>query len=565
MKNEGMNNLYETPEFRQIPDYCPLRHRNSIIRLLILLEGRDVALDSAARVWTMVAVAKILDCTSVVRDKVAQWLLHARNARFIEVLPEEALKIGNDLQLQQITQTAFRILVNELALEEADTNRTSLQKRARTTVFGRRTGECSDELNNLIQHAARALVERVTRVHLELQSPHLFDHWAIEEWGKLKELEELLTKTWPFQMPNDRVFGLALGRVKLLMHQLRGAISNKYYLSEESSGKGFVFLNNMDIDRATYVQPMDFEELEHILVRLNPIQKLLCPFIYSELSEQLADNLFTNPLSTTGNAIRGPSMASFVDNVQSGLEVLVSQYPRLVDEPAWQCIVDQTVFKNTSPILRMKRPVINLLEMESQVLEAVQPLTSSWVRHGIEPPANITRHLLLTLDREEMKFLPLWAGGLNDGTGGVFESHIPWTDMGPNGPGPAYHTGQTIPSAPSSTTGSLMQEISAMALVGSATRASVDVQDSISTVHGRDDVIADDVSIQTESFETARSDYDGAMFAVLADGQYMGDIVDSLVESYDDFEVDMEQTPDASDFGSDSDDSVVLVKKVDEK
>ncbi|KAG8425407.1 hypothetical protein J3458_002109 [Metarhizium acridum] len=70
-------------------------------------------------------------------------------------------------------------LVNEMALEEAATDHTSLPRRARTTMFGRRTGECSDELNNLIQHASRTLVERVTRTNLELQSPDLFDHWAI--------------------------------------------------------------------------------------------------------------------------------------------------------------------------------------------------------------------------------------------------------------------------------------------------------------------------------------------------------------------------------------------------
>lgn len=51
-----------------------------------------------------------------------------------------------------------------------------------------------------------------------------------------------------------------------------------------------------------------------------------------------------------------------------------------------------------------------------------------------------------------MKYLPLWAGGNEDGTGGVFEPAIPPAEYGvaPNGPGPAYHTGVSVFSQASS-------------------------------------------------------------------------------------------------------------------
>lgn len=90
----GINRPYETPSYRNIPDYCPIRHRNNIIRLLMMIEGHDVMLDSANRVWTLVGLAKIFDCPSVVRDPVTQWIIYNENTRFIEVLPEEALQIG---------------------------------------------------------------------------------------------------------------------------------------------------------------------------------------------------------------------------------------------------------------------------------------------------------------------------------------------------------------------------------------------------------------------------------------------------------------------------------------
>jgi hypothetical protein len=57
---------------------------------------------------------------------------------------------------------------------------------------------------------------------------------------------------------------------------------------------------------------------------------------------------------------------------------------------------------------------------------------------------------LLCLTDEEYKFLPLYAGGLNDGTGGVFADVIPAAEKGPSGPGPAFHTGSTMGSRASS-------------------------------------------------------------------------------------------------------------------
>lgn len=53
---------------------------------------------------------------------------------------------------------------------------------------------------------------------------------------------------------------------------------------------------------------------------------------------------------------------------------------------------------------------------------------------------------LLCLSDDEYKFLPLWAGGADDGTGGVFTEDIPSAERGPIGPGPGFHTGSTANS-----------------------------------------------------------------------------------------------------------------------
>lgn len=51
---------------RMVPDYCPIRHRANIIRLIRTVLGEDLVLNSAIRVYTISAIAKQFDCASVI-------------------------------------------------------------------------------------------------------------------------------------------------------------------------------------------------------------------------------------------------------------------------------------------------------------------------------------------------------------------------------------------------------------------------------------------------------------------------------------------------------------------
>ncbi|KAL7804631.1 hypothetical protein V8C44DRAFT_254795 [Trichoderma aethiopicum] len=535
-REHGINQPYEIPDYRNIPDYCPIRHCNSIIRLLMMIEGQDIMLDSANRVWTLVAVAKIFDCTSIIRDRVAQWIMYSDNTKFIEVLPEEALQIGFDLELVQVTQCAFRILVNELALKEAatpphpggpspDESRPDLNW---VTVFGRRLGNLDDELRNIVQHAARALVERVSVIPGIFRNQKTLDDWMLDEWAKLRRLESLLGQQ------SDEASTKASKSLSLLLSAIRRSISTALFrLSVAATTEQKLALVSMDEDRATYVLPEDFIPLEDILPKLNVNQKFLCPFVYKAMSEMwhsdpnqskwLVMARQESPVSVKANMI-----LAFEDVQQA-----VMENPEMASQPSWAEFMDPS----EGP-LRLKKPIVDLEALNRQIHDAVAPYSNLWLRHDIEPALNITRHLLLTLNNNEMKFLPLWAGGCNDGTGGVFQEELPPAYWGPSGPGPAYHTGITIPSA-SSTSGSLVDGFSTFNVRGSTVRGStvvgsVDVQDGASTVYAPDHVIADDVSIASESFEADGSEsYQEARFAVPAEHQAMGHAVDMMVEYVD--------------------------------
>lgn len=525
LQAQGKREIFKTPRHYRIPDYCPFRHCNAIIRLLMMIEGKNVNFNSAARVCTMVGVSKIFECTSVVRDQVTQWIM--TNSRFIEVLPEESLSIGFTLELPQVTQSAFRILVNELAIDEAGDKK--MDRNRRITAFGRRRGDASDHTINLVQHAARALLERVNSQLNQLLNPELFDFWEMEDWSKLRKLEHLL------MTEDDGTFGEALTQLKRLMAALVQKVTSKVKYIANGGDYCQNTYPEMDRDRATYVAPMDYEFIHDIIPTLNQSQRLMLPFFYSELGQECEKSLFFGQKSEQ-TGWKQQYFSHMIRDVETELQMLVDNNPELGRRTTWEFLFEPEPPNMPSKYLARTiwKPLIHIDILEFDVKRSLRPITRSWERtvaNGFVPSLDITRHLLLTLSDNEMKFLPLWAGGNDDGSGGVFEEFLPPAEMGPIGPGPAYRTGMTVPSAPPSLSGSLMEEITAMKIQGSTAAGSVDVHDSVSTVYRPDKVIAADSSVATESFGEDNSDYGRAKFEVPAEHQATGQVVDMLIET----------------------------------
>jgi len=106
---------------------------------------------------------------------------------------------------------------------------------------------------------------------------------------------------------------------------------------------------------------------------------------------------------------------------------------------------------------------------------------------------------LLCLGQEEFKYLPLWAGGDDDGSGGVFDDTIPFPLAGPNGPGPSFHTGFSSASAASSEFDTMSDR--------TAFNTSVAVEDGFSDHIDRRIVVADD-DFHSETFSEDSEVYD---------------------------------------------------------
>jgi hypothetical protein len=60
----------------EVAEYCCIRHRAGIERLLQIIEGKTPCLNSAPKVWTLYVLAKYFDCTKVVVSIIPRYGLY---------------------------------------------------------------------------------------------------------------------------------------------------------------------------------------------------------------------------------------------------------------------------------------------------------------------------------------------------------------------------------------------------------------------------------------------------------------------------------------------------------
>lgn len=535
LRKERWHNPFVVPEHYNFKDYCAIRHRNAIVRLLLHIHGHYMPLHSAATMWTLVGVAKIFDCPLVVATAVSSWMLAKTNSVFIEVLPEEAIKIAFDIQHAAIATSAYRILVNELALENAH-QATPEDDFRRATIFGRTKGDPGDEIRNLIQHGARTMVERATMTANLVTSEDAPDNWDIPEWARLCSLETLLTQE------RDPLCATALDGARSLKETIKARLDEEIRYVFYKKTIGLARYASVDFDRAKYVEPKNWRFLHAIIPNFNTTQKFLMPYIYDGLEDSIVFDRLFDPSSLSIHALL----------LNSALTELKRKALRVDSATLLGEEIRNLLFESNSDLpTTAEEPWFRGLDFYDQLKEYMFPIARTWQRHDIDPPLNLTQHLLLNLTANELRYLPLWAGGCNDETGGVFEDILPPAAMGPIGPGPSYRTGMTVGSDASSVASSFVGEMSALDMRGTDTLASIGVNDSVSTIYRPDEVIVDDESIAPSDSFSVDQDYDAARLAVVETGPPSEDSASQSVDFMEDLSDDSTSTIGENDFDSD--------------
>ena len=144
-------------------EYSQLRHRSAIERLLHAACGGDPRLDSAPKVWTYFAVANYFECATrpKVNSWITVWLLDYENANFIQANPEVTYQIGMGIRSDYITRVAFSILAAEKALSTIAGSSLCDRNLAQNSVHRRKVEHLDDDEKNRIDHAANRFLHRI--------------------------------------------------------------------------------------------------------------------------------------------------------------------------------------------------------------------------------------------------------------------------------------------------------------------------------------------------------------------------------------------------------------------
>lgn len=396
------------------------------------------------------------------------------------------MRIGCTINAAMLIEPAFRILVNEHALVVAGGDP---QYRKSTTIFKRKSSNClsgtedGDRILQKVEHAGVNMADRYKIAIDQLSNGGTLSLLKVPEWEQLLAMGKVI----PDDQTVSTSYQTLLTSIRLNFHGVVERIINMPAADQLAS----LAMQVKSTDLA------DGKSFVTIYDTLNKAQRALCPFVWYNLKRIIMSD-FAGLEHVRRTAIK--FSIDLHDAKQKG-KLLPGSYPPMFDSFDAQYITE--LFQHTI----------------DQLNSYVEPLVS---RSEMDFGYSMTPHMVLCLDDQEM-------GYLHYGDETTYEASIPEAELGPSGPGPAYHTGITIPSLSES----LSEGFESLALssdrdgantvVGSET-----VQDGNSTVYNRHRVLAQAISIKSEVFtdDGMSAEYAAAELAVPA-GHHIGTQDDS--------------------------------------
>ncbi|KAI7784568.1 hypothetical protein LA080_009805 [Diaporthe eres] len=488
---------WSVEDHRGIDDFCQVRQGANVLRLFRSLANGDLQIDSAPRMWTLVGLFSMFEMTNydLIRDNVVTWFNAGNNYIFVEILPEETLRIASIIRAPVLAFAAFRILVNEHALVIAGDHVCGEQARKNATIFGRRSSGCisgteqGDMVMRMVEHAGVAMAERYKQAVDDICGPDALAILDVPEWNQLTLLDQVIPSD--SSLPHRRTYNALLDRIRTVISRVvtkcidktPNMVTRDKFFSHATKSRwdmsemGLLYL-------ITKRELATSHSLSAVYTGLNKYQRALCPFVWLEMRD-----LFITDLVGTQDAYDAASAFSiaFQDAKKRNLLLRGRPYPDIFDHH------DQGFYKR-------------LFEHAVSSLSAYA--ASFAQRPDSEFGYSITQHMVLSLSEKEMDYLRF-----EDET--VYESEIPEAELGPTGPGPSYHTGITVPSVSDSVVGE-MDDMAIRSDDGTSTVVgSVVVQDGISTVFDRGRVLTPSESLASERFT------DDAMSADVAEAEFV--------------------------------------------
>ncbi|MCJ1425459.1 hypothetical protein MMC29_003358 [Sticta canariensis] len=485
-------------------EYSPVRHRSAIKRVLAALQGLDPQLDSAPKVWTTFAVAKYFSLTrSPLTDYIVRWLRASPNSYFLEVNPEISLKIADGLQCDDLCRDIFAILVGEEALATVyRCNDPEFGTQA--NVYGRKREDLLEPYQTRIEYASKAFVERIGAEFSFLVAPGMSWFESLPEFSKLvyngppsvdaakrvqviKSRLEVYVRGAIYKLLTSNYIGMSdadqalFGNNHLFPNTSWQTVWKTLRPNERVLTRSFwqalqiccLFWGPTNLDlRPSWgkfcptVEDPEFEppdkglmeivfmkEIEYKVKKLNYWS--VKPGSGSCGGERMRPGLADEPTPRVSpDSVSEPLQVDIVfehlfKNASTTNSLPTRQEPRSLSDPA-QYNLSHDVRQPSVPTPSMADEAD---EKEYFVLHRFFAEARIYLRDFatriLEPPDFSMRtqclelaltNTLVSLTDAEWKFLPLWAGGNDDGSGGVFNDDVPLSFEGFSTAGPKIRT-----------------------------------------------------------------------------------------------------------------------------
>lgn len=323
------------------------------------------------------------------------------------------------------------------------TNSNVPTSKIRTTRFQRVREDIDDDIINTIEAAADSFHDRIQKVMYDLVHPDL-------PW--LESLPEIV-KIRNFQSQHDDVPDY-INDVEMLISLLRFFVRGRIVSLVPEELPPWLCRGG-DEHRAaeSYLKPYngDFQE---IWASLNDQERIMTKFFWWQVREinWVPNNYATNTLSSDGRfdvlGLKHQIPKVRMCDIQGAKNQVINIYNHFapldysatgLDSDLAKIVLNSRYPASDSEIAPPS-PLFSLARFFEQVANHIFNVTRQML-YNSEVEFRMITDTVLCLTDNEFKYLPLWAGGNEDGSGGVFNPDMPPAQLGATGPGPSYHTG----------------------------------------------------------------------------------------------------------------------------
>ncbi|KAL4973283.1 hypothetical protein BDW66DRAFT_168772 [Aspergillus desertorum] len=466
-----------------LAEYSPERHRAGIVQILRVLEGLSTELDTPCKLWTFFAVARLYGLATMpdISVRVASWVYEGNNRRLIEIHPEITYRLGKGIQCAHLMRDSYCVLVGEEALRLVRDSRVPApQKRQKTTVHGRQRGLLDDEDEQRVQYAGESLLMRWLHQSEMFQNVLAYN----PNTPHALETKENLISCLKYFVRTSIIVVLSQEKAtKLLMRVFQPA--ETYPTTDFPNVYNTLSLTERIMSRTFWTLLSDTRLTEH-----DGSANVAVPWDISLASLGGGFGAFRDQHDAI---IRSVTKSELYSRVIAFNRLLINTnlepWPERRQRKYFGTEYDELMYGPDGSF-----SIDLFLE---QVYYHRRAFIKKIFRLGQDEMKYVIADTITSLSEQQYRFLPLWAGGCDDGTGGVYADQIPLAETdGFSAPGPFIHTGSAAPSAAHSVASFLESTIH-----GASHRATEEININEASIAGSSDfqVVDHELSLALES------------------------------------------------------------------